>query len=302
VFGGAGFIGSHFVDLALASGDFTEILVLDKLTYAGSLGNLASALSSSRVKFIAVDLRDRQSYTSLLSGVDVVVNFAAESHVDRSLLAPQLFAEVNAMGACTLASVCLEQRVGLYLYISTDEVYGPTLTGESDENSITVPTSPYSASKAAGESLVMAFWRTFGLPVIVTRGCNTYGPRQFPEKLIPLAIRNFLTNTPVPMYGSGNQIREWIYVTDHANAILRLIHAGVPGEIYNIGSGVRLENRTLLRSIAKTLDANPELISSVEDRLGHDFRYAIDSMKLRRHTGWVCEYSMEEALTLCRSW
>lgn len=302
VFGGAGFIGSHFVDLALESNFFSQVLVLDKITYAGSMKNLSRALLDNRVKFSKVDLIEPDSYANLLRNFEVVVNFAAESHVDRSISAPYLFAQVNSTGPCALASACLEQNVELLVQVSTDEVYGPVHFGESKEDAPILPTSPYSASKAAGEMLVNSFWRTYELPVIITRGCNTYGPRQFPEKLIPLAIRNFLAKVDVPMYGSGQQVREWIHVLDHAAAILQIIRFGQPGMTYNIGTGERLQNHVLLKKIAEALRADPALIRQVSDRQGHDFRYAIDSQKLRTELGWQPKYSLIESLLNCHDW
>ena len=198
VFGGAGFIGSHFVDKAIKSGRFHEILVVDKLTYAGSLLNLNSAMTNENVKFIEADILNNNAYSEFILNFDAVVNFAAESHVDRSIESPLIFAQTNALGPCVLVNTCMEKQVKRFIQISTDEVYGPIISGESVEESSLNPTSPYSASKEAGESMVMAYWRTYGYPVIVTRGCNTYGPRQYPEKLIPLAINNFKNTKEVP--------------------------------------------------------------------------------------------------------
>jgi len=302
VFGGAGFIGSHFVDKAIKSGRFHEILVVDKLTYAGSLLNLNSAMTNENVKFIEADILNNNAYSEFILNFDAVVNFAAESHVDRSIESPLIFAQTNALGPCVLVNTCMEKQVKRFIQISTDEVYGPIISGESVEESSLNPTSPYSASKEAGESMVMAYWRTYGYPVIVTRGCNTYGPRQYPEKLIPLAINNFKNTKEVPLYGSGEQIREWIHVEDHATAILEILVRGKPGEIYNIGTGMRIANKALLELIAKALHADPNLIKPVQDRLGHDFRYALDSTKIVRELGWKHTHILENSIQECSGW
>jgi dTDP-glucose 4,6-dehydratase len=302
VFGGAGFIGSHFVDKAIKSRRFHEILVVDKLTYAGSLLNLNSAMTNENVKFIEADILNNNAYSEFILNFDAVVNFAAESHVDRSIESPLIFAQTNALGPCVLVNTCMEKQVKRFIQISTDEVYGPIISGESVEESSLNPTSPYSASKEAGESMVMAYWRTYGYPVIVTRGCNTYGPRQYPEKLIPLAINNFKNTKEVPLYGSGEQIREWIHVEDHATAILEILVRGKPGEIYNIGTGMRIANKALLELIAKALHADPNLIKPVQDRLGHDFRYALDSTKIVRELGWKHTHILENSIQECSGW
>jgi len=302
VFGGAGFIGSHFVDKAIKSGRFSEILIVDKLTYAGSMLNLEFAMTNKNVKFIEADILNTKAYANHIENFSTAVNFAAESHVDRSIESPLIFAQTNALGPCVLVNTCMDKQVKQFIQISTDEVYGPVMSGESVEESILNPTSPYSASKEAGESMVMAFWRTFGYPVIITRGCNTYGPRQYPEKLIPLAIKNFKESKEIPLYGSGEQIREWIHVEDHASAILETLVGGRSGEIYNIGTGSRITNLNLLKLIAKALHADPDLVTPTQDRLGHDFRYALDSTKIVSELGWKPTHILENSIQECSGW
>lgn len=300
--GGAGFIGSHFVDIALASKVFSRVVIIDSLTYAGSTQNLENALLNDRTQFIEADLSDYSRYSNEIKDFDAVINFAAESHVDRSIESPLLFAQTNALGPCVLVNTCMASNVKRFIQVSTDEVYGPVLQKESVETDLILPTSPYSASKAAGEALVLSYWRTYSYPVMITRGCNTYGPRQYPEKLIPLAIKNFRDHTPVPLYGSGSQIREWVHVEDHAAAILEILINGKPGEIYNIGTGERKSNLELLLGVAKALNANPNLITTVKDRLAHDFRYALDSSKIRKQIGWVPSRKLDLEIENCGSW
>lgn len=302
VFGGAGFIGSHFVDKAISTGKFSKILVADNLTYAGSMSNLENALKHQFVEFVHADILNSQTYAQHIEKFDYVVNFAAESHVDRSITSPLLFAQTNAIGPSVLVNTCMKNNVKKFIQISTDEVYGPVITGESTEMDPLCPTSPYSASKEAGESMVMAYWRTFGFPVIVTRGCNTYGPRQYPEKLIPLAIKKFKEKKKVPLYGSGLQIREWIHVEDHAAAILEVLFKGRPGEIYNIGTGIRISNKELLSLIANALNVDSKLVEPVKDRLGHDFRYAISSEKINSELGWNHKHILQSAIQECINW
>ena len=302
VFGGAGFIGSHFVDKAIYSGAFTQILVVDSLTYAGNLENLKIALRDDRVKFIKSDILSNIEYEDEFTDFDVVVNFAAESHVDRSIDNPLLFAQTNSLGPSVLVNACMRQNVKRFIQVSTDEVYGPVITGESVESSPILPTSPYAASKAAGEIIAISYWRTYGYPVIVTRGCNTYGSRQYPEKLIPLAIDRLSRNMAFPQYGNGEQIREWINVEDHAEAILKIALAGEPGEIYNIGTGERISNRDLLFTIARILGADVNLIQTAKDRLGHDFRYALDSSKIASELSWSPSRTLQKSIAECSTW
>lgn len=302
VFGGAGFIGSHFVDKVVASEQFEEVLIIDSLTYAGNQRNISASLVDPRVKFLKSDILDSSKYQNQIKNFDCAVNFAAESHVDRSIDAPLLFSQVNALGASVVVNTCMKENVGRLIQVSTDEVYGPVVAGESTESALIVPTSPYSASKAAAEVMVMAYWRTFQYPVLITRGCNTYGPRQFPEKLIPLAISRFKENLPVPQYGNGQQIREWIHVEDHADAILTVALNGKAGETYNIGTRERIANRDILEMIASSLQADRRLITQVEDRPAHDLRYALDSSKIMDELDWKPLRNLPASLAECSNW
>ena len=302
VFGGAGFIGSHFVDKAIASKKYSQILIVDSLTYAGNKANIDVALRNPQTNFIKANLLSSNEYAEEIQNFDVVVNFAAESHVDRSIDSPLIFAQTNTLGPSILANTCMSKNVKRFIQVSTDEVYGPVLMGETDESSPILPTSPYAASKAAGELIAISYWRTYEYPVIITRGCNTYGPRQYPEKLIPLAIEKFRQSQMVPQYGNGEQIREWIHVEDHAEAILKVAESGENGHIYNIGTGERISNKDLLAKIAKALGANPKLIHQVEDRLAHDFRYALDSSKIESVLGWHPSRTLDHSILKCSNW
>jgi len=302
VFGGAGFIGSHFIDELLLEEKVTEIRVFDKLTYAGKLSNLRSALEDNRVSFHFSDISEPSTYERNVKGLDMIINFAAESHVDRSIVSPDIFVQTNTLGASLLVNQAMQQKVKCFIQVSTDEVYGPILLGESDENSMLNPKSPYAASKAAADHLVMSFWNTFKFPVIISRGCNTFGPRQFAEKLIPMAINNFRERVKIPIYGAGNQIREWIYVKDHARALVKVLNSGKPGSIYNIGSGERATNLEIIQIIAKVFETDLSLIEHVEDRKGHDFRYALNSNKLMCDLMWQPAYELVTELRNCLNW
>lgn len=302
VFGGAGFIGSHFVDELVLEEKVSEVRVFDKLTYAGRLSNLKFALRDNRVSFHFSDISEPSTYESNIKGLDLIVNFAAESHVDRSIASPDIFVQTNTLGASLLVNQAMKQKVKFFIQVSTDEVYGPILSGESDENSMLNPKSPYAASKAAADHLVMSFWNTFKFPVIITRGCNTFGPRQFAEKLIPMAINNFRERVKIPIYGSGNQIREWIYVKDHAKALVKILKGGKPGDIYNIGSGERATNLEVIQIIANVFETDLSLIEHVEDRKGHDFRYALNSNKLMQDLMWRPTYKLVSELRNCSNW
>lgn len=302
VFGGAGFIGSHFVDELVLEEKVSEVRVFDKLTYAGRLSNLKFALRDNRVSFHFSDISEPSTYESNIKGLDLIINFAAESHVDRSIASPDIFVQTNTLGASLLVNQAMKQKVKFFIQVSTDEVYGPILSGESDENSMLNPKSPYAASKAAADHLVMSFWNTFKFPVIITRGCNTFGPRQFAEKLIPMAINNFRERVKIPIYGSGNQIREWIYVKDHAKALVKILKGGKPGDIYNIGSGERATNLEVIQIIANVFETDLSLIEHVEDRKGHDFRYALNSNKLMQDLMWRPTYKLVSELRNCPNW
>ena len=300
--GGAGFIGSHFADITLEKNEIEKVLAIDSLTYAGSKANLVKAFSNEKFDFLEADINDSKAYRDSISGFDAVVNFAAESHVDRSITNPNDFFMTNSVGVATLTRTCMESNVGKLIQVSTDEVYGPMESGVASEKTILNPSSPYSASKAAGEMFAVSFWKTFGFPVCVTRGSNTFGPRQFPEKLIPLALSNLRLGKKIPVYGSGMQVREWIYVSDHANAIYQVLMGGKEGSIYNIGSGDRISNLELLRMLLKKLNLDEESLEFVEDRKGHDFRYAIDSALIETELGWKAKFNLSSLLNEIDSW
>lgn len=295
VTGGAGFIGSHFVDMHLESRPEDSVVCLDKLTYAGSMDNLASAQKNEHFRFVRGDICDRELLKRLFDKVrpDKVVNFAAESHVDRSIASPQIFLETNYMGTAALLDASLEYKVKRFHQISTDEVYGdlPLESGEKfTETTPSAPHSPYSASKAAADMLALAYYKTYGLNVTVSRCSNNYGERQYPEKLIPLAVKKAVSGEKIPIYGDGKNIRDWIYVKDHCKAVEMILENGRAGEIYNIGAENELSNLELIEKVIGTLEklgvknADTEF---VPDRKGHDRRYAVSSEKMRRKIGML---------------
>ena len=289
VTGGAGFIGSNFVQYILEKYPDYEMVNLDALTYAGSLDNLKEVKRNPRHRFVQGRIEDGKLVDRLMAGIDIVVNFAAESHVDRSILEPQVFISTNVLGTQVLLDAALRHKAKLFYQISTDEVYGALRLGTKkrfSEGSPLRPNSPYSASKTAADLLVRAYHHTYGLPVVISRCSNNYGPRQHPEKFIPTVILNALHNNPVPIYGDGLYVRDWIHVLDHCRAIDLIMHRGKIDEIYNIGADNEWANIDLARKILQILGKPESLLTSVKDRPGHDRRYAIDSAKLRRELGW----------------
>ena len=304
VTGGAGFIGSNFILSILKKSEEYEVVNFDVLTYAGNLANLKSVENNPRYSFVKGDIADEKAVGELMkTGIDVVINFAAESHVDRSIMDPNTFIRTNVLGTNVLLSAAKEYNVKLFIQISTDEVYGSLgPEGLFTEDSLLDPTSPYSASKTSADLLALAYFKTYGLPVIVTRCSNNYGPYQFPEKLIPLFITNALEDKPLPVYGDGMNIRDWIHAGDHASAICALIKNGRPGEVYNIGGNNERTNIEITEYILKALGKPKSLIRFVEDRLGHDRRYAIDSSKIITELGWKPQYSFEEAMNETVLW
>lgn len=305
VTGGCGFIGSNFVLHMLESHPDVDIINLDKLTYAGNLENLQDAQPyGTRHRFVKGDITDARVVRSLVSEKpDVVVNFAAESHVDRSIMDSSAFVTTNVLGTQILLDVCREYRVGRFVQISTDEVYGSLgPVGRFTEEHPLAPNSPYSASKAAADLMVRAYHRTYGLDAVITRCSNNYGPFQFPEKLIPLMITNAYADQELPVYGDGLNVRDWIHVKDHCMAIDLILHRGRAGEIYNIGADNELTNLEIVRYILRRLNKPESLIRFVTDRPGHDRRYAVDASKLMRELGWEPKIQFENGMDHTISW
>jgi dTDP-glucose 4,6-dehydratase len=296
VTGGAGFIGSHFARRVVARGD--EVVVLDKLTYAGNVANLAGVDHA----FVHGDIAEPADVEQALAGgVDAIVNFAAETHVDRSILGPHEFIRTDVLGTLVLLEAARERRLRL-VHVSTDEVYGDLEAGGSSrEDDALRPSSPYSASKAGGDLQVLAHVRTYGTNASLTRGSNTYGPNQYPEKLIPLFVTNALDGLPLPMYGDGRQVRDWLHVDDHCAGIDLVLRDGAAGEVYNVGGGEELENREVTRLILELTGADPSLVRRVDDRPGHDRRYSLDTAKLRA-LGWRPERSFADGLAETVDW
>jgi len=304
VTGGAGFIGSNFIRYMLSRHPQYRIINLDKLTYSGNLENLRDILSKPGYKFINGDICDVKLIDHVMKdGVDVIVNFAAESHVDRSIMDSSIFINTNVSGTHVLLEATKRHPVKKFVQISTDEVYGSLgQDGYFTENTPLAPTSPYSASKAGADLLVEAFHHTYDLPVIITRSSNNYGPYQFPEKLIPLFITNALADIPLPLYGDGLNIRDWLYVEDHCSAIDLVIKKGKEGEVYNIGGNCEKTNMEITKTILNGLGKSEGLIEYVKDRLGHDRRYAIDSTKIQRELGWSPEHTFEKGIENTIKW
>lgn len=302
--GGAGFIGSNFVLYMLQQHPDYQIVNVDALTYAGNLENLKSIENHPNHTFVKADITDAQAIDSLMSqGVDVVVNFAAESHVDRSILEPEVFVKTNVLGTQVLLDAAKKYSVTKFVQVSTDEVYGTLgATGLFTEETPLTPNSPYSASKAGGDLLVRAYHETFGLPVNITRCSNNYGPYQFPEKLIPLMISRALADQALPVYGDGMNIRDWLYVEDHCSAIDLVIHKGVNGEVYNIGGNNERTNVHIVKTVLEELRKPESLITYVQDRPGHDRRYGIDPTKITRELGWKPKHTFETGIKETIQW
>ncbi|NNM99022.1 MAG: dTDP-glucose 4,6-dehydratase [Candidatus Eremiobacteraeota bacterium] len=303
VTGGLGFIGSAFIRLLAAERPEVEIVNLDAMTYAANPANLASIAENPRYRFVKGDITDPAAVTTAIGeGVDAIVNFAAETHVDRSILDPEAFLRTDILGTHTLLEALRERRIARYLQVSTDEVYGDVESGESLESSPLRPRSPYSASKAGGDLQVLAYRTTYGLPVLITRGSNTYGPYQYPEKLIPLFVTNLIDDQSVPVYGDGLQIRDWLHVEDHARGILCVLERGELGEVYNIGGGNPRTNlditHRLLAGCGRSFESH---VRHVADREGHDRRYAISSAKAHA-LGWRPEIEFERGLEATIAW
>jgi dTDP-glucose 4,6-dehydratase len=305
VTGGAGFIGSAFIRLMLGTNRAAGILNLDKLTYAGNLENLEAVAGDPRYRFVRGDICDAALVHRALdeSAAEAIVHFAAESHVDRSILSPQPVFDTNLRGTFTLLEAAREHRVGRFLQVSTDEVYGSVPEPlVADEGFPLRPSSPYSAAKAGADLLALSYFATYRLPVLVTRASNNYGPYQFPEKLIALMISNALEGRPLPVYGDGLQVRDWLHVEDHCRAVAALLERGREGEIYNIGGNRSLVNLEVVRKILRATGRSEDLVRFVTDRPGHDRRYALSSEKTMRETGWAPEVGFEEGLSRTVAW
>lgn len=301
VTGGAGFIGSNFIRYMLQEHPY-HIINLDALTYCGNLENLRGVEDDPRYTFVRGSITDRKLVDGIIKDVDAVINFAAESHVDRSIEDPEIFIRTNILGTQTLLEASRKHGVERFIQISTDEVYGSAEKGYFTEETPLAPNSPYSASKASADLMVRAYHRTYGLPVNITRCSNNYGPYQFPEKLIPLMITNALENKPLPVYGDGMNVRDWIHVLDHCRAVDLVLHRGRVGEVYNIGGNSERRNIEIVELIVRELGRDESLIRFVEDRPGHDRRYAIDASKIRNELGWRPLYNFEEGIRETIRW
>ena len=308
VTGGAGFIGSNFIFYEREHHPEDRIVCLDALTYAGNLSTLASVLDQPGFRFVKMDIRDREAVFALFEEekFDIVVNFAAESHVDRSIENPGIFLETNILGTANLMDASRKYGVGRFHQVSTDEVYGDLPLDRPDlfftEETPIHTSSPYSSSKAAADLLALAYYRTFGLPVSISRCSNNYGPYQFPEKLIPLMIANCLADKPLPVYGTGQNVRDWLYVEDHCKAIDLIMRKGRVGEVYNIGGHNEMANIDIVKIILKELGKPESLITFVTDRKGHDMRYAIDPAKIHRELGWLPETMFADGIKKTIRW
>lgn len=305
VTGGAGFIGSNFINHVLSTRDDYEIINLDKLTYAGNLENLKPSEGKKNYHFVKGDITNNELVDYLFKkySIKYVINFAAESHVDRSILGSEVFYRTNVIGTTILLEASRRYEAEKFLQISTDEVYGSLgATGLFTEQTPLSPNSPYSSSKAASDMAALAFYHTYELPVVITRCSNNYGPLQFPEKLIPLMIINVLNNKKLPVYGDGLNVRDWIYVIDHNKAADLVFENGKPGEVYNIGASREMTNISIIKLILKKLGKGEDLIEYVKDRLGHDRRYAIDSSKIQNELGWSPEFEFEQAINDTIEW
>ncbi|MEU7162703.1 dTDP-glucose 4,6-dehydratase [Streptomyces chrestomyceticus] len=303
VTGGAGFIGSHFVRGLLADpADSVTVTVLDALTYAGNRANLPGPGQEPRLEFIHGDIRDAELVRQLMGRHDSVVHFAAETHVDRSILDGTEFVSTNVLGTQTLLEAALRAGISLFLQVSTDEVYGSIAAGSWTEEQPLAPSSPYSASKAAADLIALAYHRTHGLDVRITRCSNNYGPRQYPEKLIPLFTGRLLDGQAVPLYGDGGHVRDWLHVEDHCRAIRLVLDGGRPGEIYNIGGGTELTNKELTGRLLAACGAHWDSVEHVPDRRGHDTRYSVDWSKIHHEFGYTPERSFNEGLAETVAW
>ena len=304
VTGGAGFIGSNFIRYMVRKYNGYKIINLDKLTYAGNLENLKDIEDIKNYRFIKGDICDRDLVEDIFSSnnIDAVINFAAESHVDRSITDPGVFIQTDVYGVFVLLEAATKHKSKLFLQISTDEVYGSIEKGSFTENDMLAPNSPYSASKTGAEMIVRSFFKTYQTPILVTRTSNNFGPYQYPEKIIPLFVTNLIDGKKVPLYGDGMNVRDWIYVSDNCIALDMVLHKGKIGEVYNIGSGNEKPNVWITKKILEILEKPETMIEPVADRLGHDRRYSVDCSKIEKELGWKPEVDFEEALHRTVHW
>ncbi len=300
VTGGAGFIGSNYVRWLVSNTD-DEITVFDKLTYAGNLANITEVIDDRRCRFVRGDICDQPAVEAAMAGHDAVVHFAAETHVDRSITDPYAFVHTNTFGTNVLCDVARRVEVDRFIHISTDEVYGSIEVGSFSETDLLTPRSPYSAAKAGSDLIALSYVTTYGLPVIVTRCSNNFGPYQFPEKVIPLFVTNLLDGHPVPLYGDGGNIRDWIHVEDHNRAVDLILRHGAIGEIYNIGAHNEITNRDLTYRLLALCNRDETFIRPVQDRLGHDRRYSVHTDKIT-NLGWHTTHSLDQALATTVDW
>lgn len=304
VTGGAGFIGSNFIRYMVRKDNGYKIINLDKLTYAGNLENLKDIEDIKNYRFIKGDICDRDLVEDIFSGnkIDAVVNFAAESHVDRSITDPGVFIQTDVYGVFVLLEAATKYKSKVFLQISTDEVYGSIEKGSFSEDDTLAPNSPYSASKTGAEMIVRSFFKTYQTPILVTRTSNNFGPYQYPEKIIPLFVTNLIDGKKVPLYGDGMNVRDWIYVSDNCIALDMVLHKGKIGEVYNIGAGNEKPNVWITKKILEILEKPETMIEPVADRLGHDRRYSVDCSKIEKELGWKPEVDFEEALHRTVRW
>jgi dTDP-glucose 4,6-dehydratase len=304
VTGGAGFIGSHYVRQLLAGqyGPAARVAVLDKLTYSGNLANLAPVADDPRLRFVTGDIGDAALVDRCMAGVDLVVHFAAETHVDRSITGAAPFATTNVVGTQVLLDAAHRHRVARFVHVSTDEVYGSIDTGAWREDQPVAPRSPYAAAKAGSDLLALAYHHTHRLPVVVTRGSNTYGPYQFPEKIIPLFVTNLLRGERVPLYGDGGNVRDWLHVDDHCTGVSLAATRGTPGQVYHLGGGTELTNKELTGRLLEACGAGWELVDHVADRKGHDRRYALDTTRAAAELGYAPRVDIADGLAATVAW
>jgi len=306
VTGGAGFIGSHYVRSLLTGAwggaEPESVVVLDKLTYAGNVENIAPVVNDPRLRFVEGDILDRVTVDGLMAEVDAVVHFAAESHVDRSIMGSTEFVMTNVVGTQTLLDSALAHSIEKFVHVSTDEVYGSIPDGSWDEDQPLLPNSPYSASKASSDLFARAFHRTHGLPVCITRCSNNYGPYQFPEKVIPLFVTNLIDGADVPLYGEGTNVRDWLHVDDHCRGIHLVLEGGRPGEVYNIGGGTELSNKELTGLLLEATGTDWDRVKRVTDRLGHDLRYSVDITKISNELGYEPQVPFTQGLADTVEW